>query len=115
MMPMHLQPASQLHSMSVFVKNAARSWKPALMLLGSKYHLRDFERSLAKSGIVEGITSEFTTIARHLMNLQQDPLSRVAGREINDWTLQLGQHEGGLGGSHSNFMDLQTALEAARY
>lgn len=116
---MHSQRRSESQPFAVFARKAARSWKPALALLGCfrtpKYHIRDFEESLAQSGFMRGTTAQFTSIARHLMNLQQDPLSSDAGREMNGWKLQLGRQDPELGRTHLNFMDLQAALAAARY
>lgn len=106
----------RLETMVSFSRKAARSWRPALALLGynqrSGFHqAQKFHRSLAKAGIVDKTTLRFTSIAQGLAEIWQD---ETAGSVLRDWTVDLKQHQRGNRLDTMTFQKLVVALTLVR-
>ena len=86
---------------------------------GSGYRAHDLQRMLAEAGVMDNITFRFTSIARHLADLQQDPMCTSAQTQLKAWILNFNQQNvqhgaSAHGNANFNFEELREALTKAR-
>ena len=110
---------ARFKTVAAFSQKAARSWRYILALLGynqaSELHQAlNFQRSLAKAGIIDKTTFRFTSIAQGLADLWQDPSSSRAGSVLAEWTVNLRQSDGSNGTRQMTYNQLQEALALVR-
>lgn len=114
---------TQLSSMIAFSHRVVRSWRPSMALLGylqvSGHRAQELQHKLAQVGIIDKTTNRFTSIARHLTDMRQDPTSQDAATRLDAWNLHF-KHKSEqlvgatLGGLSVNFVELRAALTKAR-
>ena len=114
---------TQLSSMIAFSRRVVRSWRPSMALLGylqgSGHRAQELQHKLAQVGIIDKTAYRFTTIARHLTDMRQDPMSRYDATRLDAWILHFKHRSeqlvgAELGGLSINFVELRAALTKAR-